>query len=401
MDNNMINWDFTNLANVEISSQPQADPFLLRCKPQDGQNGVYEMNLRFLYYPKNQSLTKYQKNQVYIKNPMNENESVMFDCPRSLGKPSIFSDLNFLLKDKKKKNQIDDATLNAINTNFRHWMGCYSPVYVIADPQHPENNGQCKVLSYGYTIKGLIEDELKDSKIKPKCQVFDFLTGKNFYYCAKKGSKYGADYDSCKFFDTPTPFEFITESGQTDVVSMAELQAMAQGQDTPLKQLLMTKLPDMENYMAKEVDIQKKTTALQYLRIILAQFPTILNDLLAVTTDFESKAILMQNGQQTVAPQPQQVAAAPQPQVANPTPQANAFQPQQATAPQANAFQPQPQVVSQAPQGNAFQPQQAPQGNAFQPQQVQQLVDAGFQTTQQNDMSQENKDAFENLMKSL
>lgn len=83
-------------------------------------------------------------------------------------------------------------------------LSYYSNVYIIDDPENPENNGKVKIYKYGVKILDKIRLALKPaSKRKKPLEVFDMFKGADFNIVINKKGKYW-NYDDSEFLD-PEP----------------------------------------------------------------------------------------------------------------------------------------------------------------------------------------------------
>lgn len=285
-----LNLDFTNLASFDISasSGSKKDPNILQCKPENGKNNTYEMYIRFIPYIWDMNKSMYSKNIIKISNPAIQKDLVYFDCT---GRGSFFWALDEVLK-KRESDKIDFAITKDIRSFFKRWYQIFSIVYVNTDQYNVENQHKLKIFTYGSKISKSIELEKAGTASKPKVQVFDFLGGKDYYYLATKQNQAFANYDNSKFVDTPTPFRFMLESGQLHEVTAAELNAIKEGQITPLKQFLMT-MPKLDDYFYKQPSNDTLLKSASLLKMILSKYPHILNEAFDLCTDVEFKNMMM------------------------------------------------------------------------------------------------------------
>lgn len=362
---NSLNFsNFSNLGSIEISSAGgfQKDENRLDCKPENGVNGLYEFYGRFLPNPNDVIKdSMIQKSIVKIKNPAVSGESVTFDCPKSIFQPSFFWTLDNILR-KMTNEHRNEVAVTEIKKYFSRWFSVTSLMYIIQDGCHPENTGKIKVFQYGAEIKGKIQTQEKGSPLNPKCQVFDLLTGKDFHYYASKKTQTFADYSACQFEPKPSTLKYLALDGNQYEVTAAELEAMSNGQNTPLAQLYAT-CPSVERYKYKAPEREQLEKAATYIRIILSRYPEILQEAINSTDDREFVNLLMTAPQQQFGMQYQQQYVAQQTTYAA-APQVNTF----ATHQPAQNFQQSGSGV------NTFQPAASPQVNTFAAQPAEQPV---------------------------
>lgn len=366
---------FSDLGNTEINAGGgfQKDVNKLECKPENGMNGMYEFFGRFLPNPYDVSKSMIAKSVVRIKNPAVSGESVTFDCPKSVFKPSFFFTLDKILK--KYENEAGFSEIvKQLRKSFSRWYSITSLMYIYEDGCHPENNNKIKIFQYGSEINKKIDEVQKGTGMFAGCKPFDLLAGKDFHYLATVKSKAlgYSDYSSCAFVQQASPFKYFI-NGQFYNVTHEELNAMASGQNTLLAQLYEQQCPDMTRYEYQAPTSEQLAKAANYIRIIFASYPTLLQEAMQSTDDVEFVALIQQQGGVMVnaAPQVQQPMMGQQ-MVYGQQPNAytqGGFQPQQSI--QQPVYQQQPQQFVQAPQINTFQqpqPVQAPSDGGFMPQ---------------------------------
>jgi len=416
-----LSLDFTNLSGTEISANAgsRRDPNLLQCKPENGTNNQYELYMRFMIYPWDINKSMYSKNMVHIANPSVQKDGLTFDCPKSVGKQSFFYALDEVLR-KRENAKIDEAITKEIRKYFKRWYQIHSLVYISTDAHHRENEGTCKIYTYGSKINKLITQEQQGTATKPKVNVFDFLTGKDFYYFATKQNQQFANYDQCKFVDKSSPFRFLKPDGSIHEVCAAELTDMAKGIQTPLSDFLQTKLPKMDEYFYKDPTSDQLSKSATLIRMILSRFPVIFNEALAASGDVEFNNMLLNGGSIPVAPQgntqfginpqfEQQQMQAPVSQVYNQAPQQQQVQNYN---PVQQQIQPPVQTYNSAQQPQSpIYTQEQPQVQTYVPGQQSQISPSGYVPETQNPGNIENQpnvvlgnagnDAFQNAMKNL
>lgn len=361
---------FSDLGNTEINAGGgfQKDVNKLECKPENGMNGMYEFFGRFLPNPYDVSKSMIAKSVVRIKNPAVSGESVTFDCPKSIFKPSFFFTLDKILK--KYENEAGFSEIvKQIKKSFSRWYSITSLMYIYEDGCHPENNNKIKIFQYGSEINKKIDEVQKGTGMFAGCKPFDLLSGKDFHYLATVKSKAlgYSDYSSCSFVQQASPFKYFI-NGQFYNVTQEELNAMSSGQNTLLAQLYEQQCPDMSRYEYQAPTSEQLVKAANYIRIIFASYPTLLQEAMQSTDDAEFVALIQQQGGVMINAAPNQQPMMGQQMVYGQQPNAymqGGFQPQQ------SMYQQQPQQFVQAPQINTFQqpqPAQAPSDGGFMPQ---------------------------------
>lgn len=190
--------------------------------------------------------------------------------------------------------------LKEIRKSFRRWYTITSLMYVSQDVCHPENENKIKVFQYGMAIKSIIEEAQNGTLSTSGCKPFDLVSGKDFHYVATIKSKAlgFADYKACTFMPQQTPFKYMY-NGQYYDVTQNELSAMAAGQETPLVKLYTEQCPDMSRYEYEAPTQDKLVKAANYIRIILQQYPNILQEAVN-STDDKSFVELLMNAQQPI-----------------------------------------------------------------------------------------------------
>lgn len=298
---------FGNLGTTDINPDGgfQKDPNKLECKPENGRDGMYEFFGRFLPNPYDSTKSMISKSVVRIKNPAVNGESVTFDCPKSVFKPSFFHTVDKVLKQYEDKPGFTEV-VKSIRKNFNRWYSITSLMYVSQDACHPENVNKIKVFQYGMAIKNKIDDAQKGTPSTPPCRPFDLLAGKDFHYIATVKSKSlgFADYTNCNFMEKPSPFKYFMDGSYYEV-SAQELDAMTKGQKTLLVKLYEEQCPDMTRYEYAEPTQDQLMKAAGYIRIIFAQYPTLLQEIINSTDDKAFVDMIMAAGGIMQPQQPQ------------------------------------------------------------------------------------------------
>ena len=290
--------NFTDLGNVEINAGGgfQKDTNRIECKPENGINGMYEFFGRFLPNPYDPSKSMISKSVVKIKNPAVSGETVTFDCPKSIFKPSFFFTMDKVLKKYEEQPGFSEI-VKTIKRSFSRWYSISSLMYISQDACHPENVNKIKVFQYGAAINKIIEEVKKGTMSVSGCKPFDLLVGKDFHYIATIKSKAlnFADYTSCAFMSTQTPFKYFMDGNYYEV-SANELELMSKGQKTLLVKLYEEQCPDMSRYEYQAPTNDQLLKAANYIRIIFAQYPSLLQEIINATDDKEFVALINQLG---------------------------------------------------------------------------------------------------------
>ena len=290
--------NFTDLGNVEINAGGgfKKDTNRIECKPENGINGMYEYFGRFLPNPYDPSKSMISKSVVKIKNPAVSGETVTFDCPKSIFKPSFFFTMDKVLKKYEEQPGFSEI-VKTIKRSFSRWYSISSLMYISQDACHPENVNKIKVFQYGAAINKIIEEVKKGTMSVSGCKPFDLLVGKDFHYIATIKSKAlnFADYTSCAFMSTQTPFKYFMDGNYYEV-SANELELMSKGQKTLLVKLYEEQCPDMSRYEYQAPTNDQLLKAANYIRIIFAQYPSLLQEIINATDDKEFVALINQLG---------------------------------------------------------------------------------------------------------
>ena len=396
---NGLSFNFSSVQTTDFSNGGgyQQDSNLWQCKSSNGKNNEYDAIIRFLPYMFDINKSKYTKNIVSVKNPMNPKEFLVFDCPRNNGKASIFSNLNEILRTiVNNNNKHDTAETAEIKKWFSRYMQSHSIVYIMTDNFNPSNQNTVKIFKYGSKINDILTDAEKGTGTIKPFKPFDLVNGKDFYYIAKKGFDTYDKYDGARFMDNNKPFQFLLPDGSMYYVAQEHLNAIEAGHtaNQPIVWLYNEIVPKMDAYFHKDPSQETIAKACGYLRIILSRFPGIYNKLIEVTNDDFAKSCLVNavgqashfqiptvgntqfdiNTNQVVENNAAQFTQQPaQQQVQQPVQQQQWSQPapQQVQQPvQQQWSQPAPQQVQQPAQQQWTQP--APQ-QVYQPAQQQQL----------------------------
>ncbi len=126
-----------------------------------------------------------------------------YDCEKNISQQTVCPLCTTFWKLNKSNNQADVAKSELIKRSTKY----YSYVMVIEDEQHPELVGKILVYPYGAKIKAKINAEINGEVTGDKCNVFDFVTGKDFRLIIKlipTPSKDGRSKIDMPNYDTST-----------------------------------------------------------------------------------------------------------------------------------------------------------------------------------------------------
>jgi len=139
-----------------------------------------------------------------------------YDCEKNISQQTPCPLCQTYWKLAKSNNQADVAKSELIKRSTKF----YSYIMVIEDEQHPELVGKILVYPYGPKIKAKINSEINGEVTGEKCNIFDFVTGKDFRLIIKivatpdpKDPKRKIDmpnYDTSTFLPT-TPLKIWNE----------------------------------------------------------------------------------------------------------------------------------------------------------------------------------------------
>jgi len=99
-----------------------------------------------------------------------------YDCEKNISQQTQCPLCATFWKLYKSNNQADVVKSSLIRRSTKF----YSYIMVIEDEQHPELVGKILVYPYGPKIKGKINAEVNGEVTGDKCNIFDFVTGKDF-----------------------------------------------------------------------------------------------------------------------------------------------------------------------------------------------------------------------------
>ena len=123
-----------------------------------------------------------EKHIHYVDLPNHADVRGYYECGKNL---SPKCDLcTFYWKLAKSNNQADVEKADLIGRTTKY----YSYVMILEDEQQLELVGKIMIFSYGYRIKEKIEAERK-GEVEEKCNIFDFVTGKDFRLIIKEKTR--------------------------------------------------------------------------------------------------------------------------------------------------------------------------------------------------------------------
>jgi len=99
-----------------------------------------------------------------------------YDCEKNISQQTACPLCATYWKLYKSNNQADVAKASLIKRSTKY----YSYIMVIEDEQHPELVGKILIYPYGPKIKAKINAEINGEVTGEKCNIFDFVTGKDF-----------------------------------------------------------------------------------------------------------------------------------------------------------------------------------------------------------------------------
>ena len=99
-----------------------------------------------------------------------------YDCEKNISQQTACPLCATYWKLYKSNNQADVVKSGLIKRSTKY----YSYIMVIEDEQHPELVGKILVYPYGAKIKAKINAEINGEVTGDKCNIFDFVTGKDF-----------------------------------------------------------------------------------------------------------------------------------------------------------------------------------------------------------------------------
>jgi hypothetical protein len=199
-----------------------------------GKEGVYKAVVRFIPWHKDVKKSIMKKWSCWMTNPAN-NESMMVDCPSTVGKKSVIQDLYW----KFKKS--DSVAEQKLAENFSRRQKFASLVQIIKDDNNPDNVGKIMVWPYGVKIFNKIQAEIKPEFGDPH-NPFDLFEGKPFLVHVTTVAGYN-NYDNCRF---------ATEK-MAIVIDGAKMEKTAENFEK-IRKFLETESPDLGVYDFQDWD---------------------------------------------------------------------------------------------------------------------------------------------------
>jgi hypothetical protein len=105
-----------------------------------------------------------------------------YDCEKNISQQTPCPLCQTYWKLYKSNNQADVIKSGLIKRSTKF----YSYIMVIEDEQHPELVGKILIYPYGPKIKAKINSEINGEVTGEKCNIFDFVTGKDFRLIIKE-----------------------------------------------------------------------------------------------------------------------------------------------------------------------------------------------------------------------
>lgn len=205
-----------------------------------GKDGVYSAVVRFVPWVKNPKKSIMDKWTCWLEDPLTD-KGKYIDCPSSIGKKSIISDMYWKLKKSESVAEQDLAD------NFSRRRTFASLVQIIKDQNNPDNEGKIMIWSYGVKVHDKIMEIMEPEFGEPHVP-FDLFNGRPFHVKVKKVSGYN-NYDSCKFLDNAQPI--LLGEGKTATEDEAGMK--------DIFNFLESNSPDLSKYDFQEWD--EDTTA--------------------------------------------------------------------------------------------------------------------------------------------
>jgi len=209
-----------------------------------GKNGVYQSIIRFIPWHKNPKNSIQEKWVSWLVDPITQ-KGRFVDCPSSIGKPSLLSDMYWKLKKSESVQEQKKAEIFSRRHNFA------ALIQVIKDEQQPELEGKIMVYRFGKKIWDKINSELKPILGEPH-NPFNLLNGKAFALVITKVSGFN-NYDQAKFVDKVIPLCLTVKNDKDDKEDKLIPITPATDKGMVFK-YLQENSPDLEKYGYKEWD---------------------------------------------------------------------------------------------------------------------------------------------------
>jgi hypothetical protein len=193
----MEQFDFFNLDIADFkTAEKTTNNTKFKPTSENGTNGIYKAQVRFLPWYKNTKNSLINKWQVWLTD-IQSGTSKTVDCPTSVGKPSVLKDTYWKYKNSQNAHDQKFAEMFSRKQKFA------SLVQIIEDKHNPDNEGKIMIWEFGLKVHAKIMEQLAP-EFGDACNVYDLLNGKNFGVLVSKVGGYN-NYDACKFLDTVTP----------------------------------------------------------------------------------------------------------------------------------------------------------------------------------------------------
>ena len=162
-------------------------------KPERGKDGNASAVIRFLPSLYEGELPWVQTFSYFLKNE--KGEYYVAKSLRTIGKPDPMGEhINKLWQSAQTEDE-----KQYLRDNFKVQNKYIANVLIIDDPQHPENNGQVKLFSFGKKILTKITDKAKKEFADDiPVNVFDWMEGANFKLRVSTVSNF-PNYDRSEF----------------------------------------------------------------------------------------------------------------------------------------------------------------------------------------------------------
>jgi len=203
-----------------------------------GKGGIYQSIIRFVPWHQNPKNSIQEKWVSWLIDPLTQ-KGRFVDCPSSIGKPSILSDMYWKLKKSESLLEQKKADVFSRRHSFT------TLIQIIKDDNQPELEGKIKVYRFGKKLWEKINSEMKPVIGDPH-NPYDLLNGKIFGLVITKISGFN-NYDQSKFIDKVIPLCMPNEEGKLIPIS-------AETDKGVVFNFLKENSPDLARYGFKEWD---------------------------------------------------------------------------------------------------------------------------------------------------
>jgi hypothetical protein len=232
------NFDALFNVNVDMGEQNAGSKEDYQASADKGKNGVYQSIIKFIPWWQNPKNSIQEKWVSWLVDPVTQ-KGRFVDCPSSVGKPSLLSDMYWKLKKSESVNDQKKADV------FSRRHGFASLIQIIKDEQQPELEGKILVYRYGKKIWEKINAEKKPLLGDPT-EPFDLLKGKAFHLVITKVSGFN-NYDQSRFLDKIVPMVMKDASGKLQMINASTDKAV-------VFNFLKENSPDLGKHGFKEWD---------------------------------------------------------------------------------------------------------------------------------------------------